>query len=57
MQTMAKDENGIRYELAPAFGNGPFQFEVPAFRWWEGIVEVAVAEPPEGATPTGARTL
>jgi hypothetical protein len=39
-QTFAKDENGFRYELAPKFGDTYYRAEIPAFRWWEQIVEI-----------------
>lgn len=40
-QRFAKDENGLRYELRPKLGDSlGGTFQVPAFRWWEGIVEI-----------------
>jgi hypothetical protein len=46
-QTMAKDENGLRYELAPMFGNGSYRAEIPAHRWREGIVQIVSDEATE----------
>lgn len=39
-QRFAKDEDGVHYELRPTLWDSHYRFEVPAFRWWEQIVEI-----------------
>ncbi len=39
-QTFGRDDDGLYYEYRPLLGDAPFKFEVPAFRWWEGIVQI-----------------
>lgn len=39
-QTFGKDENGPYYELRTILGDSFFKSEVPADRWWKGIVQV-----------------
>lgn len=39
-QTFGKDDDGSYYELRPTLGDAPFRFEVPAFRWWDEIVQI-----------------
>lgn len=36
----AKDESGAYYELRPKLGDFLSGFQVPAFQWWNGIVEI-----------------
>jgi hypothetical protein len=43
-QTFAKDEGGWFYELAPTFGDNFYRAEIPAFRWWEQIVQIVKDE-------------
>lgn len=39
-QTFGKDENGPYYELRTILGDSFFKSEVPADRWWKGVVQV-----------------
>lgn len=39
-QRFAKDESGVHYELRPKLGNLLSRYEMPADRWWKGIVEI-----------------
>jgi hypothetical protein len=39
-QGFGVDDDGSFYELRPTLGDAPFRFEVPAFRWWEAVVQI-----------------
>ncbi len=40
MEMFSRDDDGLRYELRPKLGDLLFRYEVPAFRWWNGIVQI-----------------
>lgn len=39
-EQFAKDEAGLHYELRPKLGDLFSRYEAPAYRWWNGIVEI-----------------
>lgn len=39
-QTFGKDESGTYYELSPFFGDSFSKTEIPASKWWGGIVQI-----------------
>jgi len=39
-QRFGRDDSGSFYELRPKLGDLYARFEVPAFRWWQQIVEI-----------------